>query len=83
MKSKDLSLSFKNEFKLYSLKFKDQSLDFKEYIWLLKKKSLTFEVQSLKFHEWSLNNFFFVKYKEESLVFKDQSTRIQTSFFEI
>ena len=27
--------------------------------------------------------FFFVKYKEESLVFKDQSTRIQTSFLEI
>ena len=26
---------------------------------------------------------FFVKYNEESLVFKDQSTRIQTSFFEI
>ena len=57
-------------------------LDFKEYIWMLNKKSLTFKVQSLKFHEWSLNNFF-VKYKEESLVFKDQSTRIQTSFFEI
>ena len=54
MKSKDLSLSFKNEFKLYPLKFKDQSLDFKEYIWLLKKKSLTLKVQSLKVHEWSL-----------------------------
>ena len=47
------------------------------------KKCILIAIIALKFHEWSLNNFFFVKYKVESLVFKDQSTRIQTSFFEI